>query len=99
MCERTAAQLKLVRLMSISGKRWQLTSLLTFASCVPRQEMDSLQRQMEAHAVTVHESLSSWTQGDPAASPVSLGDQARPGGDTEPPLGTASAEHPHAECV
>ncbi|XP_045436288.1 golgin subfamily A member 3 isoform X4 [Pipistrellus kuhlii] len=55
-----------------------------------KQEMDSLQRQMEAHAVTVHESLSSWTQGDPAASP---------GGDTEPPLGTASAEHPHAECV
>ncbi|XP_005873324.1 PREDICTED: golgin subfamily A member 3 isoform X2 [Myotis brandtii] len=69
-----------------------------------KQEMDSLQRQMEAHAVTVHESLSSWTQGDPA----SLGDQAPPGGDTEPPgpsstsrerLGTASAEHPHAECV
>ncbi|XP_070256043.1 golgin subfamily A member 3 isoform X1 [Myotis yumanensis] len=69
-----------------------------------KQEMDSLQRQMEAHAVTVHESLSSWTQGDPA----SLGDQAPPGGDTEPPgpsstsreqLGTASAEHAHAECV
>ncbi|XP_027989428.1 golgin subfamily A member 3 [Eptesicus fuscus] len=73
-----------------------------------KQEMDSLQRQMEAHTVTVHESLSSWIQGDPAASPVSLGDQAPPGGDTEPPgpsstsrerLGTASAEHPHAECV
>ncbi|XP_036159418.1 golgin subfamily A member 3 isoform X6 [Myotis myotis] len=73
-----------------------------------KQEMDSLQRQMEAHAVTVHESLSSWTQGDPAASPASLGDQAPPGGDTEPPgpsstsrerLGTPSAEHPHAECV
>lgn len=70
--------------------------------------MDSLQRQMEAHAVTVHESLSSWTQGDPAASPTSLGDQAAPGGDTEPPgpsstsrerLGAPSAEHPHAECV
>uniref|UniRef100_A0A8C0K818 Golgin A3 n=1 Tax=Canis lupus dingo TaxID=286419 RepID=A0A8C0K818_CANLU len=30
-----------------------------------KQEMDSLQRQMEAHTVTVHESLSSWTQGDP----------------------------------
>ncbi|XP_026540732.1 golgin subfamily A member 3 [Notechis scutatus] len=27
-----------------------------------RQEMDSLQRQMEEHTVTVHESMSSWTQ-------------------------------------
>lgn len=70
--------------------------------------MDSLQRQMEAHAVTVHESLSSWTPGDLAASPASPGARANPGGDTEPPgpsraptegLGTATAEHPHLECV
>lgn len=27
-----------------------------------RQEMDSLQRQMEEHTITVHESMSSWTQ-------------------------------------
>ncbi|XP_078410641.1 golgin subfamily A member 3 isoform X1 [Cetorhinus maximus] len=27
-----------------------------------RQEMDSLQRQMEEHTVTVHQSMSSWTQ-------------------------------------
>lgn len=26
----------------------------------PREEMDSLQRQMEEHTVTVHESMSSW---------------------------------------
>lgn len=26
-----------------------------------REEMDSLQRQMEEHTVTVHESMSSWT--------------------------------------
>lgn len=27
-----------------------------------KQEMDSLQRQMEEHTITVHESMSSWTQ-------------------------------------
>nr|XP_004611167.2 unnamed protein product [Sorex araneus] len=48
-----------------------------------KQEMDSLQRQMEAHTVTVHESLSSWTQGGPATSPTPLGDHANPMGDTE----------------
>lgn len=73
-----------------------------------KQEMDSLQRQMEAHTVTVHESLSSWTQGDPAANPASLGEHANPAGDTEPPgpsspsregLGAAAAEQPHAQCV
>jgi len=73
-----------------------------------KQEMDSLQRQMEAHAVTVHESLSSWTQGDPAASAAPLGDHANPRGDTErhsqcrvsrEALGTAAAEHPHSECL
>lgn len=26
-----------------------------------REEMDSLQKQMEEHTVTVHESMSSWT--------------------------------------
>lgn len=26
----------------------------------PREEMDSLQKQMEEHTVTVHESISSW---------------------------------------
>lgn len=70
--------------------------------------MDSLQRQMEAHTITVHESLTSWTQGDPATSPTSVGNHANPGGDTELPrpssesregLGTATAEHPHPECV
>ncbi|XP_055407009.1 golgin subfamily A member 3 isoform X2 [Bubalus kerabau] len=72
-----------------------------------KQEMDSLQRQMEAHAVTVHESLSSWTQGDPA-SPSPPGDHANPRGDTErhgqgrasqEGLGTVTTEHPHPECL
>uniref|UniRef100_A0A8C3WFN8 Golgin A3 n=1 Tax=Catagonus wagneri TaxID=51154 RepID=A0A8C3WFN8_9CETA len=71
-----------------------------------KQEMDSLQRQMEAHTVTVHESLSSWTQGDPA-SPSPPGDHANPRGDTERPgqsrasgegLG-AAAERPRHECL
>ena len=69
--------------------------------------MDSLQRQMEAHAVTVHESLSSWTQGDPA-SPSRPGDRANPGGDAEQRgqsraarerFGVVPAEHPHPECL
>ncbi|XP_022347863.1 golgin subfamily A member 3 isoform X2 [Enhydra lutris kenyoni] len=73
-----------------------------------KQEMDSLQRQMEAHAVTVHESLSSWTQGDPAASAALSGDHANPRGDTErhsqcrvsgQALGTATTEHPRSECL
>lgn len=68
--------------------------------------MDSLQRQMEAHTVTVHESLSSWTQGDPTASPAPPGDHANPRGDTEQRglcevsregLGTAAAERPQSE--
>ncbi|XP_054936359.1 golgin subfamily A member 3 isoform X6 [Physeter macrocephalus] len=72
-----------------------------------KQEMDSLQRQMEAHAVTVHESLSSWTQGDPA-SPSCLGEHANPRGDTEQHgqsratrelFGMVTAEHPHPECL
>ncbi|XP_068418289.1 golgin subfamily A member 3 isoform X2 [Eschrichtius robustus] len=72
-----------------------------------KQEMDSLQRQMEAHAVTVHESLSSWTQGDPA-SPARPGDRANPGGDAEQRgqsraarerFGVVPAEHPHPECL
>ncbi|XP_061025445.1 golgin subfamily A member 3 isoform X2 [Eubalaena glacialis] len=72
-----------------------------------KQEMDSLQRQMEAHAVTVHESLSSWTQGDPT-SPSRLGDHANPRGDTEQHgqsraararFGMVTAEHPHPECL
>ncbi|XP_059975740.1 golgin subfamily A member 3 isoform X5 [Mesoplodon densirostris] len=72
-----------------------------------KQEMDSLQRQMEAHAVTVHESLSSWTQGDPA-SPSRLGDHANPRGDMEQHgrsratrecFGMVTAEHPHPECL
>ncbi|XP_074212777.1 golgin subfamily A member 3 isoform X2 [Camelus bactrianus] len=71
-----------------------------------KQEMDSLQRQMEAHTVTVHESLSSWTQGDPAG-PAPSGDHANPRGDTkrhsqgrasEEGLGTATAQQPHPEC-
>ncbi|XP_044632064.1 golgin subfamily A member 3 isoform X1 [Equus asinus] len=73
-----------------------------------KQEMDSLQRQMEAHTVTVHESLSSWTQGDPAAGPALPEDHANPRGDTErhsqrgtsrEGLGAATAEHPHPECL
>ncbi|XP_049554477.1 golgin subfamily A member 3 isoform X4 [Orcinus orca] len=72
-----------------------------------KQEMDSLQRQMEAHAVTVHQSLSSWTQGDPA-SPSRLGDHTNPRGDTEQHgqsgatrehFGAVTAEHPHPECL
>ncbi|XP_059750004.1 golgin subfamily A member 3 isoform X1 [Balaenoptera ricei] len=72
-----------------------------------KQEMDSLQRQMEAHAVTVHESLSSWTQGDPA-SPSRPGDRANPGGDAEQRgqsraarerSGVVPAEHPHPGCL
>ncbi|KAM5238802.1 golgin subfamily A member 3 [Ctenodactylus gundi] len=43
-----------------------------------KQEMDSLQRQMEEHTITVHESLSSWTQ---AEDPV--GEHAHPRGDTQ----------------
>lgn len=31
---------------------------------VLREEMDSLQKQMEEHTVTVHESMSSWTNTD-----------------------------------
>ena len=67
-----------------------------------------MQRQMEAHTVTVHESLSSWTQGDPTASAAPLGDHANPRGDTEQHsqcrvsrevLGTVSTEHPHSECL
>uniref|UniRef100_A0A8C5UPI2 Golgin A3 n=1 Tax=Microcebus murinus TaxID=30608 RepID=A0A8C5UPI2_MICMU len=54
-----------------------------------KQEMDSLQRQMEEHTFTVHESLSSWTPAegrlsDPAtAGPALLGDHANPQGDTQ----------------
>lgn len=85
-----------------------LTSVPTFASLVPRQEMDSLQRQMEAHTVTMHESLSSWTQGDPADSSTAPGGHAHPGGDSEhcslsnasrEGLGTEPAELPHPEHV
>lgn len=70
--------------------------------------MDSLQRQMEAHTVTVHESLSSWTQGDPANSLAPPGDHANPRGDSKHSgaggasrdgLGVGSAEHPHPACV
>ncbi|XP_062944080.1 golgin subfamily A member 3 isoform X6 [Cynocephalus volans] len=52
-----------------------------------KQEMDSLQRQMEEHTITVHESLSSWTQveghlTEPAiASPAPFGDHSNPRGD------------------
>ncbi|KAM4827075.1 golgin subfamily A member 3 isoform 2-T3 [Thomomys bottae] len=44
-----------------------------------KQEMDSLQRQMEEHTITVHESLSSWAQVEAAT-----GEHAHPRGDTEP---------------
>lgn len=98
------------------GPRWPAVSggdsapgcrLTARLPCLPRQEMDSLQRQMEAHAVTVHQSLSSWTQGDPA-SPSRLGDHANPRGDTEQHgqsgatrehFGAVTAEHPHPECL
>lgn len=85
-----------------------LTSIPTFASFVPRQEMDSLQRQMEAHTVTMHESLSSWTQGDPVDSSAALGGHAHPGGDSErcspnnasrEGLGAEPTEHAHPEHV
>ncbi|XP_069353558.1 golgin subfamily A member 3 [Eulemur rufifrons] len=54
-----------------------------------RQEMDSLQRQMEEHTFTVPESLPPWAQAeghlsDPAtAGPALLGDHANPRGDTQ----------------
>ncbi|XP_064128046.1 golgin subfamily A member 3 isoform X3 [Loxodonta africana] len=54
-----------------------------------KQEMDSLQRQMEEHTITVHESLSSWTQvegrlGDlTSPSPAPAGDDTNPRDDTE----------------
>uniref|UniRef100_A0A2K6GPR8 Golgin A3 n=1 Tax=Propithecus coquereli TaxID=379532 RepID=A0A2K6GPR8_PROCO len=49
-----------------------------------KQEMDSLQRQVEEHTFTVHESLSSWTQAEaPTAGPALLGDHANPRGDTQ----------------
>lgn len=85
-----------------------LTGVLPSAPCLPRQEMDSLQRQVEAHTVTVHESLSSWTQGDPAASCAPPEDHANPRGDTEQHgpsrasgegLGAVTAERPHPERV
>lgn len=34
-----------------------------------REEMDSLQKQMEEHTVTVHESMSSWTNSEGLAQP------------------------------
>ncbi|KFU89599.1 Golgin subfamily A member 3, partial [Chaetura pelagica] len=46
-----------------------------------KQEMDSLQRQMEEHTITVHESMSSWTQIEgqlmdlTSASPATAADQ------------------------
>lgn len=43
-----------------------------------KQEMDSLQRQMEEHTITVHESLSSWTQVE-----APLGEHAHPRRDTQ----------------
>lgn len=73
-----------------------------------KQEMDSLQRQMEAHTVTVHESLSSWTQGSSATTPSSPEDHANPMGDMEmhsqnrasgEGLTTVAAEHPHPGIV
>uniref|UniRef100_F7GA16 Golgin A3 n=1 Tax=Macaca mulatta TaxID=9544 RepID=F7GA16_MACMU len=49
-----------------------------------KQEMDSLQRQMEEHTLTVHESLSSWTPVEPAtASPASPGGHANPRGNAQ----------------
>ena len=47
-------------------------------SHLPRQEMDSLQRQMEEHTITVHESLSSWAQVEAAPA-----EHAHPRGDTK----------------
>lgn len=41
--------------------------------------MDSLQRQMEEHTITVHESLSSWAQVEAASA-----EHAHPRGDTKP---------------
>uniref|UniRef100_G1RPC8 Golgin A3 n=1 Tax=Nomascus leucogenys TaxID=61853 RepID=G1RPC8_NOMLE len=49
-----------------------------------KQEMDSLQRQMEEHTLTVHESLSSWTPVEPAtASPAPPGGHAGPRSDAQ----------------
>ncbi|MBZ3873357.1 Golgin subfamily A member 3 [Sciurus carolinensis] len=54
-----------------------------------KQEMDSLQRQMEEHTFTVHESLSSWTQveGPPGEQVNPKADTRQPGGGRAPPGG------------
>lgn len=59
---------------------WPLYDLDLFPCLflLPRQEMDSLQRQMEEHTITVHESLSSWTQVETPAA-----EHAHPRGDTQ----------------
>lgn len=75
----------------VRGSAWPLCDWGFFLCCLlsGRQEMDSLQRQMEEHTFTVPESLPSWTQAeghlsDPAtAGPALLGDHANPRGDTQ----------------
>ncbi|XP_004709815.2 golgin subfamily A member 3 isoform X1 [Echinops telfairi] len=65
--------------------------LKSLNSCLQqlKQEMDSLQRQMEEHTITVHESLCSWTQAEGhlgdlvGPSPAPPEDHANPRGDTE----------------
>lgn len=45
--------------------------------CFPaplREEMDSLQRQMEEHTVTVHESMSSWPNAEEDLAQLGLPD-------------------------
>ncbi|XP_073415132.1 golgin subfamily A member 3 isoform X2 [Dendrobates tinctorius] len=57
-----------------------------------KQEMDSLQKQMEEHTITVHESMTSWTEGQlqdftlsdtPVVSSANLQDQTLNINDTE----------------
>lgn len=44
-----------------ANDRIHVMVLFLFVFFFLREEMDSLQRQMEEHTVTVHESMSSWT--------------------------------------
>lgn len=47
-----------------SNARIHVLFFFFFSVFVLREEMDSLQRQMEEHTVTVHESVSSWTNAE-----------------------------------
>ncbi|MGH0182049.1 UNVERIFIED_CONTAM: hypothetical protein FKN15_008035 [Acipenser sinensis] len=64
--------------------------------------MDSLQKQMEEHTVTVHESMTSWTNmegqlmGLPAASNLTAGDEQS---ESESAQSTPAVELNHSRCA